>query len=107
MSYFIDLKPGDSITLPKHQSFSSESKHLFTEKMIMSVQAALAAERPLLIRGEPGVGKSQLARAVAEHLKWLFLPFVINSNTSLDDLFWYYDAVGRLSDAQMAQKEKK
>ena len=48
--------------------------HLFDEASLLAVQMALAARRPLLVRGEPGTGKSQLAQAVAVGLDRAFLP---------------------------------
>jgi MoxR-like ATPase len=54
----------------------------------------------LLIRGEPGTGKSQLARAAAEATKRLFVPVVVNARTECQDLQWQFDAVARLGEAQ-------
>ncbi|MBB4268003.1 MoxR-like ATPase [Roseospira visakhapatnamensis] len=66
------------------------------------MNAALAAGRPLLVRGEPGTGKSQLARAAAKQLGRAFIPHVIDSHTESRDLLWNFDAVKRLADAQIA-----
>ena len=62
---------------------------------------AFAAKRPLLVRGEPGMGKSQLARAVAQKLGRPLVSFVVDSRTESRDLLWSYDAVRRLADAQL------
>lgn len=80
-------------------------RHVFDEASIESVDAALAARRPLLVRGEPGVGKSQLARAAAAALGRVFVGRVVNARTEPDDLLWNFDAVARLADAQV-QKAK-
>lgn len=74
--------------------------HLFEPETLLAVEAAWAASRPLLIRGEPGIGKSQLARAVAHVLERPFLPFVVNATCESNDLLYSYDAVSRLAQAQ-------
>ena len=56
-----------------------ETWHRFDEPSVWAVRAALAARRPLLVRGEPGLGKSQLARAAAHVLAVPFLCQVINA----------------------------
>lgn len=79
-----------------------EQVHVFSADEVDAVDAALAAGRPLLLRGEPGIGKSQLARAVAKRLKRSFIPFVVDGRTESRDLLWSFDAVKRLADAQLA-----
>lgn len=76
--------------------------HLFDDDEISAVEAALLSERPLLLRGEPGVGKSQLAEAVAREMGWEFLKETVDAKTDPDDLKWYEDVVQRLSRAQYA-----
>jgi len=78
------------------------SVHVFDDKSIDAVNAALAAGRPLLLRGEPGTGKSQLARAVAYQLGWPLVSTVIDSRVEARDLLWYFDGVARLAAAQIA-----
>lgn len=75
--------------------------HQFDEDSVLAVQTAYAANRPLLLRGEPGVGKSQLAEAVAVATKRRWVPFVVDSNTEPRDLLWRFDAIQRLADAQL------
>lgn len=77
------------------------SRHVFDEKSIVAINAALATRRPLLVRGEPGTGKSQLARAAAVELGRVFLSKVIDSRTEARDLLFTFDAVARLADAQV------
>jgi MoxR-like ATPase len=76
--------------------------HLLQARDIHAVNAAIAAGRPLLVRGEPGVGKSQLARAAANELGRVFIKHVIDSHTESRDLMWTFDAVKRLAEAQLA-----
>lgn len=76
-------------------------QHLYEPEHITAVNAALAIQRPLLILGETGIGKSQLAKAVAQELKRVYLPFVCDAHTESRDLLWEFDAVERLADAQV------
>lgn len=77
------------------------SNHRFTEESVWAIRASLAAKRPLLLRGEPGIGKSQLARAAAHVLGVPFLSEVVHERTERDDLLYTYDAVARLARAQL------
>jgi len=75
--------------------------HRFDATSLHAVNAALAAERPLLLRGEPGTGKSQLARAAADLLNRRFRWKVVDAHTEVADLFYSFDAVARLAYAQI------
>jgi len=77
-------------------------RHRFDEESLNAINAALAAERPLLVRGEPGTGKSQLARAAAEILGRAFIWRVVDGQTQVSDLFYTFDAITRLARAQVA-----
>lgn len=77
-----------------------ETVHVFDEDSQWAINAALAAKRPLLVRGEPGCGKSQLARAAAHCLKRAFISIVVNARSSCEDLQYHFDAVARLAEAQ-------
>jgi MoxR-like ATPase len=79
-----------------------EQYHLFDEESAQAVRAALAAMRPLLVRGEPGVGKTQLAAAAARVFGRPLVAKVVDSRTESRDLMWEFDAVLRLADAQVA-----
>jgi MoxR-like ATPase len=82
------------------------SKHCFDdEKVVNALKAALAAQRPLLVRGEPGTGKSQLARAAAHVLGRQFVSEVVNARSESQDLICRFDAVGRLAKAQTLKAE--
>ncbi len=89
--------------LPSNFILSKPDKrlyHVFDEADCYALWAAYAAGRPLLVRGKPGTGKSQMAKAIAEQLGWAFVSEVIRGSTELSDLHWYFDAIGRLSEAQ-------
>lgn len=93
------LDEQDSVTLPEYGSWP-ESVHQFDEDSVNALKTALASRRPLLLRGDPGTGKSQLARAAAAALGRLFVYEVVNAQTESQDLLWRFDAVGRLAEAQ-------
>ena len=76
-------------------------RHVFDAKSVAAVNASLAAQRPLLVRGEPGVGKTQLAAAVAAELGRPLVSFTVNARTEPTDLLWKFDAVQRLAEAQI------
>ena len=78
-----------------------KSSHVFEEDAVLAINAALAARRPLLVRGEPGVGKSQLARAAAQALAWPFVSYVLHARSEVKELFWRLDAIERLAQAQV------
>ncbi len=96
----LDISEGHVQPLPPRGALADQS-HVFDQPSIHAVNAALASRRPLLVRGEPGIGKSQLARAVAANLKRPFLETVVDSRTEARDLLWTYDAVARLAEAQL------
>ncbi len=79
-----------------------EQYHVFDRDSAQAIRAALASRRPLLVRGEPGVGKTQLAAAAAKVLKRPLVARVVDSRTESRDLLWTFDAVMRLADAQAA-----
>ena len=80
--------------LPAHQ-------HVYDVESQWAVRAALGARRPLLVRGEPGMGKSQLARAAAADLGRPLISAVVTVSTEPQDLHWRFDAVARLARAQV------
>lgn len=95
MNDFLEIQP-PPLTHAEHGV-----DHIFDERTVHAVNGALAANRPLLVRGDPGVGKSQLARAVAARLGRPFLRFVVDAQTESRDLLYTFDAVSRLARAQL------
>ncbi|MCH7726792.1 MAG: AAA family ATPase, partial [Planctomycetes bacterium] len=97
---FLQIKSDQCVELDVRDD-GTRRVHVFDDDSILAANMAWAAERPLLVRGEPGVGKSQLAEAVARHTNRKFISFVVDSKTEARDLLWRFDAVKRLADAQL------
>lgn len=99
---FLTTQPNDPVHLKQHGTLPKRV-HVFDQYSINAVNAAIAAKRPLLVKGEPGTGKTQLARAVAKELQRFFVQYVVDAHCESQDLLWHFDAVQRLADAQLGQ----
>ncbi|WP_051228282.1 AAA family ATPase [Oceanospirillum beijerinckii] len=100
MKILKEFKPGQEIEIPTCGSWPNSS-YLLCKDSAYALEMALATGRPLLVKGEPGLGKSYLARAAAAELGRAFIAEVINVNTEGQDLLWRMDLVSRLNDAQL------
>ncbi|WP_420391529.1 AAA family ATPase [Acuticoccus sp.] len=81
--------------------FEGSSTYVATKDLQVAVNAAISLERPLLVKGEPGTGKSVLAREVAEALGAPLIEWHIKSTTKAREGLYEYDAVARLRDSQL------
>ncbi len=81
--------------------FSGTSAYIATEDLSIAVNAAVALKRPLLVKGEPGTGKTQLAEEVAAALDAPLITWHIKSTTRAQQGLYEYDAVARLRDSQL------
>jgi MoxR-like ATPase len=81
--------------------FSGTESYVATEELMMAVNAAVTLGRPLLIKGEPGTGKTMLANEVARSLGRELIQWHIKSTTKAQQGLYEYDAVGRLRDSQL------
>lgn len=82
-------------------SFKGTSDYVATEDLQMAVDAAIALEKPLLIKGEPGTGKTMLAEQLAASLGTRLIQWHIKSTTKAQQGLYEYDAVSRLRDSQL------
>ena len=85
------------------RKFSSTKNYVATEDLSLAVNAAITLGRPLLIKGEPGTGKTQLAEEVAQSLSAPLYRWHIKSTTKAQQGLYEYDAVSRLRDSQLGE----
>ena len=83
--------------------FSGTDTYVATEDLMVAVNAAIRLERPLLVKGEPGTGKTMLAEEVSKALKRDLLRWHIKSTTKAQQGLYEYDAVARLRDGQLGE----
>ena len=81
--------------------FASTDQYIATEDLTVAVNAAVTLQRPLLVKGEPGTGKTELARQVANALGMELLEWHVKSTTKAQQGLYEYDAVSRLRDSQL------
>lgn len=82
--------------------FQGTSNYVATDDLMLSVNAAITLQRPLLVKGEPGTGKTMLAEEVATALHLPLLQWHIKSTTKAQQGLYEYDAVSRLRDSQLS-----
>jgi len=83
--------------------FKSTGTYIASEELMSAVNVAKALEKPLLIKGEPGTGKTMLAKAVAESLGMKIVTWNIKSTTKAQDGLYMYDTIQRLYDGQFGE----
>ena len=83
--------------------FQGTSNYVATQDLMLAVNAAITLKRPLLVKGEPGTGKTMLAEEVSQALGLPLLQWHIKSTTKAQQGLYEYDAVSRLRDSQLAE----
>ena len=89
------------------QKFQGTENYIATEDLRVAVNAALTLERPLLIKGEPGTGKTVLAEQVSQALDMPLITWHIKSTTKAQQGLYEYDAITRLRDSQLGDERVK
>ncbi|HEY0819627.1 MAG TPA: MoxR family ATPase [Rhizobacter sp.] len=87
--------------------FQGSENYVATDDLMLAVNAASTLKRPLLIKGEPGTGKTMLAEEVAQALNMPLLQWHIKSTTKAQQGLYEYDAVSRLRDSQLGDEKVK
>ena len=85
--------------------FEGTKNYISTDDLNVAVNAAIALEKPLLIKGEPGTGKTELARQISESMGLEIIEWNIKSTTKAQQGLYEYDAVSRLRDSQLGDKK--
>ena len=84
--------------------FQSTDNYIASEDLKLAVNAAITLQKPLLIKGEPGTGKTQLAEELAKALDTELFQWHIKSTTKAQQGLYEYDAVSRLRDSQLGEE---
>ena len=83
--------------------FASTDAYIVAEDLKIAVNAAVTLQRPLLVKGEPGTGKTELARQVSQALDMPLIEWNVKSTTKAQQGLYEYDAVSRLRDSQLGE----
>ncbi len=86
-------------------NFDSTSEYIASSDLSVAVNAAITLEKPLLIKGEPGTGKTELARQISNSLGLPIIEWNIKSTTRAQQGLYEYDAVSRLRDSQLGDND--
>ena len=98
---------GPLIVTTEFRRFTGTPSYLTNQAIEHAVDCALALERPLLVKGEPGTGKTLLAQAIAESLSLEIIHWPVKSTTRAQDGLYLYDTVQRLYDARFGDGDVK
>ncbi len=103
--FYNGLEPLTLVGDMSNQRFSGTDTYIVTEDLMMAVNAAVTLQRPLLVKGEPGTGKTMLAEEIARSLGRPLIPWHIKSTTKAAQGLYEYDAVARLRDSQLGDNK--
>ena len=86
-------------------NFTGTKEYIATDELQMAVNAAIQLEKPLLIKGEPGTGKTMLAEQIASSVGLPLIQWHVKSTTKAQQGLYEYDAVSRLRDSQLGDEK--
>ncbi|MFQ5853512.1 MAG: AAA family ATPase, partial [Candidatus Binatia bacterium] len=89
-----------------NQEFTGASKYILDEELAKIVNISMALEMPLLLKGEPGTGKTMLAHAIAEALNMGLIVLNVKSNMKLVEALYQYDTLTRLNDSRFGDSTR-
>jgi MoxR-like ATPase len=95
------------MSLMENMKFQGSQQYVATADLMLAVNAAITLKRPLLVKGEPGTGKTMLAEEVAQSLGLPLLQWHVKSTTKAQQGLYEYDAVSRLRDSQLGDEKVK
>jgi MoxR-like ATPase len=104
-----DKKPKGAEKMNKaiqNRTFTGGSKYVLDEELAKIVNISIALEMPLLLKGEPGTGKTMLAHAVAEALQMRLIVLNVKSSMKLIDALYQYDTLTRLNDSRFGDSKR-
>src|SRR3989441_12975407 len=90
-----------------NMKFQGSKNYVATQDLMLAVNASAALKKPLLVKGEPGTGKTMLAEEVAQALRLPLLQWHVKSTTKAQQGLYEYDAVSRLRDSQLGDEKVK
>jgi len=88
------------------QEFTGASKYILDEELAKIVNISIALEMPILLKGEPGTGKTRLAHAIAESLNMRLIVLNVKSSMKLVEVLYQYDTLTRLNDSRFADSTR-